>query len=111
MDKIDVSLFRNSLKQAAVILKMKGVPTHVWDLKTLSRRNLHDLAFQKSKTFHSRSFVTGLKKELQTKADSKEWCTFICNLFYHRYKSKFIQIIHCISKASNAWENYFIRIQ
>ncbi len=79
MNKVDVSLFRDSFKQAAIILKMKGIPSHVRNLKSLEPGNLHDPPF-KSPSPSTPEFLTGLKKELQAQTDSKKWSSFLCKL-------------------------------
>ena len=111
MDKIYVCLLRDALKQPSVILKMKGIPSHVGNLKSLCWRNLHDPAFQKSKSLHAWSLLTGLKQKLKPQTDSKKRCLLVRDLADDRNKTEFIQIIHGVSKASHSRKNHFIRVQ
>ena len=110
MHKIYIGLFRDSLKQSAIILKMQGIPSHMWNLKPRRRRNLNNFPFQDSKAFHPRCLLAAFKKELKSQADSKKWRLLLYNLMDHRYKSVCMKILHRLSKASHARQDYFIRI-
>ena len=86
----------------------QGIPAHMRNLQSRTWRDAQDFPLQDSKTFHSRCLITALKKQLQSKTDSKKGGSFFYNLMYDRNKSVFIEILHSITKTSNTWKNHFI---
>ena len=78
------------------------------DLQARRRRYFQNFSFQDSKPLCSRTFLTALKKKLQSQADSKKWFSILYHVPNHRNQLISVKVFHCLPKASHSRKNYFV---